>query len=70
MKPLSLLALLFLAAHSGVLALPGHDISERQAECIDTRLCPGVAKSCSGSRTDDDQCGGKKLQKQHSFHNW
>lgn len=27
-------------------------------------------KGCSGDRTEDDVCGGKKLQIQNSFHNW
>ncbi|KAI9832623.1 MAG: hypothetical protein M1826_001573 [Phylliscum demangeonii] len=26
-------------------------------------------KNCSGSRHEDEVCGGKKLQKQNSFHN-
>ncbi|KAL1853742.1 hypothetical protein Plec18167_005049 [Paecilomyces lecythidis] len=26
-------------------------------------------KGCSGDRTEDDICGGKKLQAQNSFHN-
>ncbi|KAI9704132.1 MAG: hypothetical protein M1836_006993 [Candelina mexicana] len=49
------------------------DISERETACIATDSCggddPGPEKACSGSRSDTDVCEGKKLQKQHSFHN-
>ena len=27
-------------------------------------------KGCSGNRLETDDCTGKKLQKQNSFHNW
>lgn len=27
-------------------------------------------RGCSGERKDTDMCGGKKLAKQSSFHNW
>jgi hypothetical protein len=27
-------------------------------------------KGCTGQRKDSDECSGKKLQTQNSFHNW
>jgi hypothetical protein len=44
---------------------PAANAAIREArEILDTR------GSCSGDRGDGDVCGGKKLQKQNSFHNW
>ncbi|KAI9704915.1 MAG: hypothetical protein M1836_006695 [Candelina mexicana] len=70
MRSFTLLAFIFLATLSAVFAFPGQDISERETACIALGTCPpDIKKACSGDRTEDDVCQGKKLQPQNSFHN-
>ena len=71
-----LLSLVGLAAIAATTPFPGagyNDVDEYLGADIATQgaeMMQSIFKGCSGSRTASDECSGKKLQAQHSFHNW
>ncbi|KAI9832471.1 MAG: hypothetical protein M1826_001795 [Phylliscum demangeonii] len=55
------------APAAGPDAAPALGISARD---LKVRSLLEKRKNCSGQRKENEVCGGKKLQKQNSFHNW
>ena len=75
---MQLQALLFCvvaALATAVVAMPtaggdGAIVAGISARDLETRNLLETRKSCSGKREANEFCGGKKLRKQNSFHNW